>query len=389
MGKLVPVNIYMSGFFSSATWLILAGLLLGSMITFVKLDEYIAEKIQQIFNKTYSNILFGVLLIGVIFIFIMPSAMGRVLIILPILSAFIKKMGYEKGSKEEEGIILIGIMSTYFPAVAVLPANIPNNVLLGSMQSLYNIKFTYSSYFLDFFLILGLLKLVLIYILFSVLYRNCNPPLDSVNTKKSQMNIQQKRALMLLLITLVLWGTEKWHGISVGWIGMIVSIICALPGSNLMAKKPLKTVGFESFFYIAGIISLGNIAKYTKIATKISNYFIEQFSISSMSNYEISIIWIFLGIVIGLVVTLPGIPAILTPLAINFSEMTNLSITTLCKLEVLSFSNIFFPYQAPPLVVALQETGVSKIKTTIICFIISIINILIFSNILLYLWKII
>jgi conserved integral membrane protein len=315
--------------------------------------------------------------------------MGRVLIILPILSAFTKKIGYEKGSREEEGIILIGILSTYLPAFAILPANVPNNVLLGSMQSLYNIHFTYISYFLDFFIVLGLGKLIIIYILFLILYRNCKPPLNIAERKNLKMNSQQKKASFLLLITMILWITEKWHGISVGWVGMIASIICALPGSGLLMKKPLRSIGFESFFYIAGIVSLGNIARHTEIATKVSNYFIEQFSIASMGQYRVSILWIVLGIIIGLIVTVPGIPAILTPLAINFSEMTSLSIETLCKLQVLSFSNIFFPYQAPPLVVALQETGVSKVKTTGICITISIINLLIFSNILLYIWKVI
>ncbi|CAL7910003.1 SLC13 family permease [Fusobacterium necrophorum] len=389
IGKLVPVNVYMSGFYSAATWLILAGLILGAMITFVGLDEYIAGKIQQIFHKSYSNILLGTLLIGTIFIFLMPSAMGRVLIILPILSAFAKKIGYEKGSKEEEGIILIGLLSTYLPAFAVLPANVPNNVLLGSMQSLYNIHFTYISYFLDFFMILGFAKLLILYVLFLILYKNCKSPLNICKGNSLTMNRQQKNASFLLLVTMILWITEKWHGISVGWVGMLASIICALPGSGLLMKKPLRSIGFESFFYIAGIISLGNIARHTEIATKISNYFIEQFSVASMGNYGISILWITLGIVIGLIVTVPGIPAILTPLAANFSEMSSLSILTLCKLQVLSFSNIFFPYQAPPLVVALQETGVSKAKTTGICIAVSLINILFFSNILLYLWKII
>ena len=257
------------------------------------------------------------------------------------------------------------------------------------MQSLYSIHFTYISYFLDFFIVLGLGKLIIIYILFLILYRNCKPPLNIAERKNLKMNSQQKKASFLLLITMILWITEKWHGISVGWVGMIASIICALPGSGLLMKKPLRSIGFESFFYIAGIVSLGNIARHTEIATKVSNYFIEQFSIASMGQYRVSILWIVLGIIIGLIVTVPGIPAILTPLAINFSEMTSLSIETLCKLQVLSFSNIFFPYQAPPLVVALQETGVSKVKTTGICITISIINLLIFSNILLYIWKVI
>lgn len=386
IGKLVPINIYLSGFYSSATWLVLSGLILGSMITFIGLDEYIADKIQQIFNKSYKKILFGTLLLGSAFIFLIPSAMGRVMIILPILSAFVKKIGYQKGSKEEEGIILIGILSTYFPAFAILPANVPNNVLLGTMQSLYNMHFTYVSYFWDFFIILGIAKLVVIYIIFLILYRNCNAPLSVEKREFLKMNVQQKKALFLLLGTIVLWVTEKWHGISVGWVGMIASIVCVLPGSGLLIKKPLRTINFESFFYIAGVVSLGNIAGYTGIATKISNYFIKQLEIASMGQYEVSILWIILGIIVGLIVTVPGIPAILTPLAISFSKMTSLSIKTLCKLEVLSFSNIFFPYQAPPLVVALQETGISKIRTTGVCILISIINLLTFSNLLLYIW---
>lgn len=379
IGNLVPINIYLSGFYSSATWLILSGLILGSMITFVGLDEYIANRIEQIFNKSYYNILFGVLLLGTIFIFLIPSAMGRILILLPILSTFTKKIGYQRGSKEEEGIILIGLLSTYLPAFSILPANVPNNVLLGSMQSLYNIQFTYISYFLAFFPMLGVLKLFLIYILFLILYRNSKSPMIIENKKISTMTKEQKKAIFLLFTTIILWLTESWHGISVGWIGMLAAIICAFPRSNLLKKKPLRSINFESFFYIAGVVSLGNIAKYTGIASKISSYFINQFEISTMGEYHISILWIALGVIIGLIVTAPGIPAILTPLAINFSNMTTLPIETLCKLEVFSFSNIFFPYQAPPLVVALQETGISKIQMTRICIYISIMNLIFLS----------
>lgn len=116
------------------------------MITFVGLDEYIAGKIQQIFHKSYSNILLGTLLIGTI-LFFNAFRYGESINNTSYFICICKKIGYEKGSKEEEGIILIGLLSTYLPAFAVLPANVPNNVLLGSMQSLYNIHFTYISYF--------------------------------------------------------------------------------------------------------------------------------------------------------------------------------------------------------------------------------------------------
>ena len=68
--------------------------------------------------------------------------------------------------------------------------------------------------------------------------------------------------------------------------------------------------------------------------------------------------------VIGLATTLPGIPAVMTPLAENIATATGLPLMTVVMIEVLGYSSVILPYQAPPLVVAVQLGGVTMADMT-------------------------
>ena len=59
-----------------------------------------------------------------------------------------------------------------------------------------------------------------------------------------------------------------------------------------------------------------------------------------------------------MVTTLPGIPAVMTPLTGELSAATGFSSSAILMMQMVGISTIFFAYQAPPLVVALQMAGV-------------------------------
>jgi len=59
-----------------------------------------------------------------------------------------------------------------------------------------------------------------------------------------------------------------------------------------------------------------------------------------------------------LVVTNPGVPAVLSPLAQEFASSTGLSLETVLMTQVIGFTNVILPYQASPLIVAMAMGGV-------------------------------
>ena len=67
--------------------------------------------------------------------FLMPSAMGRVLLMLPIIQGLAHKLGYEDDTRGYTGIVLTGLFASFMPSMSILPANIPNMVLIGAAEA--------------------------------------------------------------------------------------------------------------------------------------------------------------------------------------------------------------------------------------------------------------
>ena len=126
-----------SGFSSTAFWLIFPGLFIGVAVNQTGLGDRLARRLLARFPKSYVGVVFGNALLGVAMAFIMPSAMGRILLLLPIFAAIATRLGYQPRTRPYVGVVLSGIFGTFFPAVTILPANVPNVVITS-----YSIHYT-------------------------------------------------------------------------------------------------------------------------------------------------------------------------------------------------------------------------------------------------------
>lgn len=51
---------------------------------------------------------------------------------------------------------------------------------------------------------------------------------------------------------------------------------------------------------------------------------------------------------------MPGVPTVLTPMAADLANATGFSLPAVLMTQVIGFSTVIFPYQAPPLILAMQ-----------------------------------
>ena len=70
-----------------------------------------------------------------------------------------------------------------------------------------------------------------------------------------------------------------------------------------------------------------------------------------------------ISVATGLATTLPGIPAVLTPLADTLSKVTGMPIKAVLMTQVLAFSIPLIPYQLPPIIVGMQLSGEKNIRS--------------------------
>ncbi|EEN5780147.1 sodium:sulfate symporter, partial [Salmonella enterica] len=186
---------------------------------------------------------------------------------------------------------------------------------------------------------------------------------------KIKANFTQKILAFILFIGVLLWMTESLHKISTSTISLIIAVICLIPGSGFLPTKPMSKLNTGSFFYVATIVSLGTIAYHSGVAQYVANQIINYLPVNNGSFTEKFFSLSALSGIMGLVVTIPGVPGVLTPMTGFISNLIGFPIEMTYMTQIIGFSTVFFVYQAPPLVIACQTGKLSVYEVSKICFI--------------------
>ena len=386
LAGLAPITVTFAGFTSSALWMIFAGLILGCAIQnsglALRMGYYVSRRVA---TAPYWIIIATLIGWGTLLSFIMPAALGRIVLTLPIVLSLAQRLGFSPDSRGYTGLILATGSGCFFPAFGILPSNVPNIVWMGAIETLNQGTIPlYATYLLLHFPILGLVKAAFITLLIVILYQDSpNPPQQS--SLPPPLSSAERFLIALLTCGLVLWMSDFIHHISPAWIGLALALICLFPRASLVPERVFLHIDLQPFFYVAGIISLGAVIHHVGLGDFITRNILSALPLDPNAPEFNWAIFILLSLIIGLFATLPGIPIILTPLAPELASLSGLSIDNVLMLQVLGFSTVFFPYQSPPLMIALQLGKVSLIEGTKFCLILSLATILLLFP-LTYLW---
>src|SRR6201992_57457 len=96
--RAAPADVLFSGFQSEAFWLVLGGLVLGSAIRKVGLADRIAALLASRLTGSWFQMVAGVIVLTYALAFVMPSNMGRIALLMPIIMALAERAGFAEGS---------------------------------------------------------------------------------------------------------------------------------------------------------------------------------------------------------------------------------------------------------------------------------------------------
>ncbi|EGJ0340105.1 citrate transporter [Salmonella enterica] len=335
IAKIAPPEVIFGGFASSAFWLVFSGFVLGIAIRKTGLADRAARVLSSRLTDSWPLMVGSVVLLSYALAFVMPSNMGRIALLMPIVAAMAKRAGIEDGTRGWYGLALAVGFGTFQLSATILPANVPNLVMSGAAEGSYGIHLNYVPYLLLHTPVLGWLKgAVLIALICWLFPGKPHPPRDM--TPLPPMSHDEKRLAWLLAVVLTLWVTESWHGVGPAWTGLAAAVITLLP---LDKESP-----FTSFLALTGITSALNF-----------------------------------------IMTANGVPALYTTFAQSFSDATGFPLLSAIMIQVLGYSTPLLPYQASPIVVAMGLGKVPARAGMLLCIALAVVSYLILLP-LDYLW---
>ncbi|EPB5652651.1 SLC13 family permease [Citrobacter braakii] len=367
VAKIAPADVIFGGFASSAFWLVFSGFVLGIAIRKTGLADRAARALSSRLTDSWPLMVASVVLLSYALAFVMPSNMGRIALLMPIVAAMAKRAGINEGTRAWYGLALAVGFGTFQLSATILPANVPNLVMSGAAEGSYGIHLNYLPYLLLHTPVLGWLKGAVLIMLICWLFPG-KPHAPRDLTPAEPMSRDEKRLAWMLAVVLLLWVSESWHGIGPAWTGLAAAVITLLPRVGFINGDEFSSgVNIRTCIYVAGILGLAITVTQTGIGSAVGEALLQVMPLDEEKPFTSFLALTGITTALNFIMTANGVPALYTTLAQSFADATGFPLLSVIMIQVLGYSTPLLPYQASPIVVAMALGKVPARAGMLLC----------------------
>ncbi len=383
--NIAPTSTIFSGFASSAFWLVLSGFVLGAAIRKVGLAQRWANYLVVPFSQSWPRMVVGTLVLTYLLALVMPSNMGRIALLMPVVLALGERAGIKAGSRGNIGLALAVGFGTFQLSASILPANVPNLVLSGAAENAYHIHLQWLPWWLLHMPVVGIGKGMILAAAILFLFRAQPQPVRH-RDQLEPLSRSEWRLMGLLAITLLLWMTDSLHGLPAAWIGLAAACICLLPRIGFLSSDDFASgVNFRTCIYIAGILGVATVIVDSGLGRLIADLLLSVLPLQDHASFGNFAVLNSLVSLLNFVLTANGVPAMVTPIAQELATASGFSLMSVVMMQVFAYATPLLPYQASPVVVAMGLGNVPAKAGLQLCVLVFIFSVLLLLP-LDYLW---
>ena len=396
MGTGTAVNMTFSGLSNSGTILVGAALFLAAAMMHTGLDKRIALYILSKVGSKTNRIVAGMIFIGFILAFFVPSTTARVGCIVPIVLGIITAFGMKIGSRFSALLMIATVHAASIWNIGIKTAAAQNMVALGFIEKQLGGTITW----LNWFIAAAPYAVIMSFVLYFVCMKMLPPETMEVAggdaavqkaiKELGPMKTSEKKLMLISICLLFLWTTEKiLHPLNTTTTTIIAVTLMFMPGIGIMTWKEAQPKISWGTLILFGIgISMGSALLSTKAAAWLANQISTNLGLNGMSLFlvfailALFLIVIHIGFASATAVASSMIPIMIAILQNLDMPLLNIIGVTMVLQFVVSFGFIL-PVNSPQGILAFAtDTFTAKdcIKVGLPITIIGYLLLLIFSQ---------
>lgn len=255
----VPFAKAFGAFTTPAWWLVVGAMVLAAAVAKCGLLKRIALTMMTKFPVTYRWQTFSLLLTGTVVSPLIPSGTVKATLMSPFALSISDALGLERRSNGATGLFVAMFLSIGLAMPAMISATFINYVILGALGDQYAVSYLMwliaALPWLILTLVIGYFVIQLLYPIESTAITATNEALLNEKRALKPMSRDEKITAIVLMLCLILWITERLHGISAATVTLLaMAVLCV---TNIVDRATFRgKITWDAIIFLGCAVSM-------------------------------------------------------------------------------------------------------------------------------------
>lgn len=278
----------LSGWLSTSGWITLGGLLFGTAFMRCGLAKRLAYKMISRTAGDFKGIVVVLTLTCLIITPLIPSVMGKIVLMAPIAIELCNALGLKKGNKTASALIMVVFFALWSPKMAFPTASTDAILATSILVDQCHYDITWLGWAKDMLVPALLWTAASVCLVF--LLKPEKVRLDKQESLQryralGPMSAGEKRLSVMMAVVVVMLATESLHGINPAYVLVIAAAVCFIPRLGVLEAADFGKTNLSVVFFLAGAVSIGAVASRLGITDEVVQAI--QPSLDGQSNFAL------------------------------------------------------------------------------------------------------
>ena len=270
---IAPASMVFTPWLTFLPWVCVAGLVFGDILGRTGLAKRIALFCVKTMGGSFTAIVIGLMLAGIILVFLVPAIMARVVIFYAVTCGFADALELKKNSRMSSAILMAGFFAATSPSLMIMTGSEVNllgiNVINASRELI-----NWNDYFVQNFPLGAIYCVISVVLAHFIKGKETLPSKEDVkamvNEKLQEMGSISRDEIKTLILLVIGVTMFVLMGANVGpWMFTIAACVAFFPGFSLINESQLRNLNFGFIFFVTGCMAIGFAAGHLGLPAKI------------------------------------------------------------------------------------------------------------------------